>query len=138
MGNSCCDRQKCKCCPFLDATQHTFKGPSGRQFTIKSGFTCLSRDLVYVIRCTLCGQLYVGETYRTLEERCKEHRDSIIQNKPTPVGTHFNTNPHTLNHFCISAVWRNSTGDFLRRKYMEKTIIHLLGTTMPDRLNIKD
>ncbi|XP_076448651.1 uncharacterized protein LOC143285278 [Babylonia areolata] len=31
----------------------------------------------------LCGRIYVGETYRTMEERSKEHRDSILQKKQT-------------------------------------------------------
>ena len=137
-GNSRCERKNCKCCPFINTTTTIVKGPSGRQFSIRSNFTCQTCNVVYVVNCSLCGRAYVGETYRTLEERCKEHRDSIIRNQQTPVGVHFNTGMHSISHFSISAVWRNSSGDYLKRKFMEKHIINHLGTTVPDGLNIKD
>ena len=93
---------------------------------------------MYIISCSLCNQLYTGETYRTLQERCREHIDSINLKKNTPVSLHFNSPPHNLSHFSIAAVWRNSRGDSVHRKSMESFIIHLLGTTTPRGMNMKD
>ena len=137
-GNSRCDKSRCKCCPLLNTTTSTFTGPSGRSFTIRGAFTCQTSDVVYIVSCSLCHQLYIGETYRTLGERAREHRDSINQKRNTPVANHFTSQFHNLSHFSVAAIWRNSSGDPLYRKYMEKRVINSLGTTSPQGINLRD
>ena len=116
----------------------SFTGPSGRSFTIRGAFTCQTSDVVYIVSCSLCHQLYIGETYRTLGERAREHRDSINQKRNTPVANHFTSQFHNLSHFSVAAIWRNSSGDPLYRKYMEKRVINSLGTTSPQGINLRD
>jgi hypothetical protein len=137
-GNTRCNQPRCKCCTVINTSATSFTGPSGRSFIIKRPFNCQTTNVVYIIHCSLCSQLYVGETYRTLSERCKEHMYSIHQHKNTPVAQHFTTPPHTISHFSIAAVWRNSTSDPLHRKYTETKTISLLDTKAPRGMNLRD
>ena len=136
-GNQPCHKPKCKACPFINTTTTTFKGPSGKSFSIRSDFTCQSTNLVYIIQCSQCGLLYVGETYRTLAERLDEHVRAVKYNRDTPVGNHFNTDYHNLQHMTIAAIWQNHT-DFIHRKFVESDIISKLNTIRPLGMNIKD
>ena len=40
---------------------------------INDTLTCLSRNVVYKIKCSICGNEYIGSTIRTLHTRIKEH-----------------------------------------------------------------
>ncbi|KAK7114567.1 hypothetical protein V1264_000611 [Littorina saxatilis] len=136
-GNRCCLKPKCKACPFLNTTTTTFNGPSGNSFTIRSSFTCQSTNVVYIITCSQCNKMYVGETYRTLAERLEEHVRAVRYQTDTPVGNHFNSNFHHLQHMSIAAVWQNHT-DVVHRKFLETNLIMRLGTTKPLGLNIRE
>ena len=133
-GSSPCNLPKCKTCPFISrATLIT--GPSG-QFSIRSSFTCQSENLVYVISCTLCNKLYVGETYRTLNERFTEHLRAIKLAYNTPVAAHFNSPQHSLSHVQTTAIWQNHSGPSYR-KFLESHLINKLGTVIPNGLNTR-
>ena len=136
-GNHCCNKPRCKTCPFLNTSTHTFKGPSGKSFTIKSPFTCQSFNLVYIISCSLCSKLYCGETYRSLDDRFKEHLQAVRLRKDTPVGSHFNSPGHNLFHMTVAAVHQNHS-DVIHRKFLETSLISRLGTVTPHGLNIRD
>ncbi|XP_070182905.1 uncharacterized protein [Littorina saxatilis] len=136
-GNRCCLKPKCKACPFLNTTTTTFNGPSGNSFTIRSSFTCQSTNVVYIITCSQCNKMYVGETYRTLAERLEEHVRAVRCQTDTPVGNHFNSNFHHLQHMSIAAVWQNHS-DVVHRKFLETNLIMRLGTTKPLGLNIRE
>jgi hypothetical protein len=134
-GTHPCGKRGCVCCTHI-ANTTTFTGPT-QQFTVRSSFTCLSTNLVYIIHCSLCNQLYVGETYRSLRERCSEHLSSITRpSVSTPVALHFRQPHHTPDHFRISAAWQNHRdGPF--RLHMESRLIADLGTLQPRGINVR-
>ena len=115
-----CGDKKCKTCPFIN-TATTIAGPTGR-FTVKSSLCCKSSDIVYVLTCTLCSQLYIGETCRSLAERFSEHLRSMKLGYSNPVGQHFAGPYHSFSHARISAVWQNPR-DRAYRKHMESLLI---------------
>ena len=74
------------------------KCPGGhRCHTCNTGFRgdCTQKNVVYEIRCELCGGndregIYIGETKRPLRLRFNEHvRDMMNGTKDTPMGDHF-------------------------------------------------
>eukprot|EP00745_Piridium_sociabile_P023737 TRINITY_DN3707_c0_g1_i1.p1 TRINITY_DN3707_c0_g1~~TRINITY_DN3707_c0_g1_i1.p1 ORF type:complete len:909 (-),score=150.62 TRINITY_DN3707_c0_g1_i1:630-3356(-) len=136
-GNRCCQKSGCKTCPFLNTNTIILRGPSGRSFTIRSTFTCQSTNLVYVISCNLCHKLYCGETYRSLDDRFKEHLQSVNLQKDNPVGNHFNSPGHNIHHIRVCAVHQNYTGS-LHRKFLESSLISRLGTMAPLGINIRE
>ena len=110
-------------------------GPQG-QFTSRSSFTCKSSDIVYILTCTLCHKLYVGETCRTLNERFTEHLRSMRLNYNDPIGQHFNSPVHNHTHAKVAAVWQNPR-DRAYRKHMESQVINRLGTLQPAGINTR-
>ena len=133
-GCNPCDEARCKTCAHID-TSTTFVGPKGR-FIPRSQYTCKSSDLVYILTCTLCHKLYVGETCRTLNERFSEHLRSMRLNYRDPVGQHFNSPLHNHTHAKVAAVWQNPC-DRTYRKQMESQIISRLGTVQPAGINMR-
>ena len=129
-----CGDKGCKTCPFIDAST-TLGGHTGT-FTVRSSLSCQSRDIVYILTCTLCSKLYVGETCRSLAERFSEHLRSMKLGYSNPVGQHFASPYHSFSHAKIAAVWQNPR-DRVYRKHMESRIISRLGTTQPAGMNVR-
>jgi ribosomal protein L31 len=60
-------------CPSLiEGTSFTFK--NGRTFTVMQDISCKTKNLVYAIICSNCGEFYVGETKTELRTRMTVHR----------------------------------------------------------------
>jgi hypothetical protein len=134
-GTSRCDRARCKTCPFIDGSDH-LQFPSGT-FNIHHKFDCKTTDLVYVLLCTLCNKKYIGETYRSLEQRFSEHLRSIRLNYANPIGKHFNLPGHDASqHLRVAVLWSNSRSRNYR-KFMETRLITRLGTREPMGLNTR-
>eukprot|EP00745_Piridium_sociabile_P026213 TRINITY_DN4169_c0_g1_i14.p1 TRINITY_DN4169_c0_g1~~TRINITY_DN4169_c0_g1_i14.p1 ORF type:complete len:390 (+),score=72.90 TRINITY_DN4169_c0_g1_i14:1655-2824(+) len=134
-GTSPCNCKGCKTCAFIDDSTK-FTGPTGH-FKIKSNFTCQSSDVVYILSCTLCNKLYIGESYRSIDERFAEHLRSVRLHYDNPVGHHFNGPMHSWSHVKVAALWKNSSS-WMYRKHMESLLISKLGTTTPGGLNTKE
>eukprot|EP00061_Rhincodon_typus_P002465 g17632.t1 len=65
-------------------------------------FTCTSANVVYCIRCSRCGHLYIGETKRRLRDRFVEHLRSVCDKRQhLPVANHFNSPSHYLDDMSI-------------------------------------
>ena len=56
------------------------------------GLNCLSKNIIYVIKCQACGGKYVGERgcCLSLKEKMFNHISDIHKNKNGPVSKHFN------------------------------------------------
>ena len=91
---------------------------------------------MYVIVCTKCDVLYVGETGRSLRERKNDHFSDIRLKKTAKneVAEHFCSSPHDLyNDFTIRAV--HSVLTTHERRLFETKLIRQLGTLIPLGLN---
>eukprot|EP00061_Rhincodon_typus_P000063 g10312.t1 len=64
-------------------------------------FTCTSSNVVYCIRCSRCGLLYVGESKRRLRGRFVEHLRSVHDKRHLSVTNHFNSPSHSLGDLFI-------------------------------------
>ena len=63
----------CKCCDYLqECTSITFKGAT-TPFEIRYNFTCDTRNVIYAVTCSGCGDNYIGKTEREVRERCGEY-----------------------------------------------------------------
>ena len=91
-----------------------FHGPAG-SVTAHPSLMCQSFNLVYIISCSHCSQLYVGETYQKPNERFTEHLWSVRLSYNTSVATHFNTHPDHISHMSVAAVWQNASRSTCRK-----------------------
>eukprot|EP00061_Rhincodon_typus_P000159 g10724.t1 len=65
-------------------------------------FTCISANVVYYIRCSRCGLLYIGETKRRLRDCFVEHLRSVHDKQQhLPVANLFNSPSHSLGDMPI-------------------------------------
>ena len=92
-GNFPCGSGRCLTCSVLCA-EPVITGPCG-SFSITKSFSCTSTCVVYVIVCTKCDVLYVGETGRSLRERKNDHFSDIRCKKvdKNEVAEHFCSSP---------------------------------------------
>ena len=133
-GNFPCGSNRCLTCPVLCA-EPVISGPCG-DFDIKHSFSCTSSCVIYVISCTKCDVLYVGETGRTLRERKNGHFSDIRCNRieKNEVAEHFCSSPHNLQtDFAIRAVY--AVPDTHERRLFEAKLIRKLGTLKPLGMN---
>ena len=84
---------------------------------------CLDIDIVYCISCINCGKQYIGESHRSLKERCGEHRDYVRTEKlNNETGEHLNLEGHNSSDMRIQIVEIFTRSGFFRKE-REKLLI---------------
>ena len=69
--------------------------------------TCELSTIIYLITCSKCNMYCVGETSREFRKRSYEHRNSVLNPKPsrcTPVSRHFTQQNHKATHMEFSVL----------------------------------
>ena len=133
-GTRPCKRTRCSTCPFTWETDAVV-GPLNT-FQLKDGFTCITENVVYAIRCRRCLMVYVGETYRRLGDRFVEHKNSVTKDTDCPVGEHFQGSNHCIQDMQVTALLQTCSGEE-QRQFLEQRIIKFLGTARPFGINVK-
>eukprot|EP00061_Rhincodon_typus_P006686 g27606.t1 len=98
-------------------------------------FTCTSVNLVYCIRCSRCGLLYISETKQRLRNSFVEHLRSICDKRQhLPVANHFNSSSHSLGDMSLLGLLQCHNDAI--RKLEEQHLIFHLGSLQPNGLNV--
>ena len=116
-GNSQCHQPHGKTCAHI-RTGTTFRSTTtGERFQVKATTNCQTRNVVYVIVCTI---QYVGKTENTLRVRLMGHW-SDIRHKRTekPVARHLNLVDHSSNNLTIMVIETIHREDAEHRKRKE-------------------
>ena len=120
-GTFPCGRSRCNTCTHTNASP-TINTPGGC-ITITSRYICISQNVVYVIKCRTCKEIYIGETGRRLGDRFREHLRSTRQtNTDLPVGRHFASPSHACTDMLVSVI-RSGFRDALDRRRLEARMI---------------
>ena len=101
---------------------------------------CTTKNVVYMLTCTLCGKQYVGQTKRELKVRIGEHLYNIKKHHDTPVAQHFNHTNHSADNLrCeIIEALKTDPEDSDSRLSRETHWIHQLQTLHPNGMNVRD
>ncbi len=134
-GTFKCARAQCKTCPFI-CNVEKLSGPE-RSIKITDHFSCTSANIIYCITCTLCQKFYIGETWKRLGDRLREHLRDVEKddkNAPKPVARHFNLPNHSKQHMavCGRSLHQGSTES---RKFLEQKFSFEIGTLNPPGIN---
>ena len=106
-GSYKCEHARCMtCATIVNLTRIELKSESR---PIHGHFTCETRALVYLITCSSCNAVYVGETGQKFRERLNEHRADIRNGNDTPVGVHFGHPGHELRVSGLELTSKNAT-----------------------------
>ena len=81
-----CGRRSCECCLWMHETSYI----DDDGVSIDGGINCLSKNVIYLIECTKCGQKYIGETTNMFKVRLNKHVNDIKSYRDTAVADHFN------------------------------------------------
>lgn len=94
-----CDKNNCRYCEKMDTTGVVKSTTTGRTYHTPKGGTCRHNNLVYLLTCGICHKQYVGQTYRPLMNRLREHFYYINKADMNQLlGRHFSLQDHqTLN-----------------------------------------
>ena len=131
-GTYPCDRRRCSTCPYI-CNNNPVHGPTGTHHVFDH-ITCITKNVIYAIKCSHCGMAYVGQTGQRLGDRFVQHLRSVSRNDGQPVARHFNTVGHNKTHMRLFglATSLESTSDRLN---LETRLIHKLGTLFPNGMN---
>jgi hypothetical protein len=127
-----CTDKRCMTCPSLiEGTSYTFK--NGRTFAVMQDISCKTKNLVYAIICSNCGEFYVGETKTELRTRMTVHRQQTRHQDLTIIRANEHFHDCSGGHFKIFPLYKvNTEGDFLRRR-KETLLINILKPSLNDK-----
>ena len=129
----------CKTCKLVDCTNSFKSFRTSRKYPIQQDIHCLSKNLVYLIYCNLCGVQYIGESQNTLRQRMTGHRSAIKTKKfQQPVARHFNMADHSIENLRVIGIEQNNSWPSETRKARENYWELNLKTTTPFGLNIRN
>ena len=83
--------------------------------------------------CNLCNRQYVGETSKTMNNRCRGHESSIRTEKDHPVAIHYRSHNLTTDDYSMTIV--DKEPDKNRRLRLEESWITLPDSLTPKGLN---
>ena len=113
-GSYKCEHARCMtCATIVNLTRIELKSESR---PIHGHFTCETRALVYLITCSSCNAVYVGETGQKLRERLNGHRADNRNGNDTPVGVHFGQPGHELRVSGLELTSKNATSRKVREQ----------------------
>ena len=139
-----CNRKKCKCCPLI-IEEEVFT-VNGKRVRSAPG-SCKTYNIIYLVRCSICGKPYVGRTVNNLHIRMDGHRAKfyeIIDGRAVDITSdEYSLGVHLLDHglrdhgdfnkYFDVCIIENSSPKLLEVK--ENKYIHLLKTLRPHGLN---
>jgi hypothetical protein len=123
-----CKDPRCGTCPFLKEGQTC--NFHGKEFTINADMSCDSKNLIYVITCSGCRQIYIGETGTTLRARIRVHKQHIKE----PAYRKIKLSEHLAvcgnGHFNVFPFYKLFTDNLVERREKEKYFIHSFKPTL--------
>ena len=107
-GTYPCKTPRCKTCDMISA-KHETSWEADHRHRVRQHYTCLSSSVIYLIQCSSCNAVYIGETGCTLRARMTQHRSTIRNGEDTPVAQHFALPGHTPNVCVVDSTPCNTT-----------------------------
>ena len=120
--NPRCTTKKCKLCAVLE------NHPK---------LDCTVRNVVYVVKCKICQDLYVGETYRTCHARFSDHIRAAKNPATYPdnaIGKHYGEDHPGMTPSLSFKILQTKLNSTLKRKVVEALFIRELKPAINNKL----
>ena len=138
-GSHKCNKKCIVCKHHLINTKIIKSDNTKETFTLRTGMSCRTENLIYVLSCRKCPKKqYIGETQQTLYHRALGHRSDInlnLKNKCPHIIKHFNSPDHSKEDMMITPLEKILTDNRNIRKDREKFWISKFQTKHPLGLN---
>ena len=99
-----CNHPRCVTCKHLNCSKYFTSTKTGTTFTIRHNFSCISKNLIYLITCKKCRKQHVGLTTTQLNIRINHHRSNILNHKCIYLCVHFNFPDHSILDLSVQAI----------------------------------
>ena len=119
-GVTKCNNKRCKICDIIiEGKSSPFKDPKTK-FKINKDFSCNSKNVVYIIECSKCKEIYIGST-QALNTRISLHRNNIkiTENRKLSVSKHL----YECSHGELKIMSIYQTNDYTLLQIKEKKFI---------------
>ena len=124
-----CNKIKCSVCDFVKVGSQVSATATKAKIDISRPVDCQTRNIVYCVTCKKCGEQYIGETEKSLQERTRQHLRHITNKKINhALGDHFNKPGHSISDFQITVLLKIAKNDMRMRTRKEKDLITLFDT----------
>ena len=90
-------------CPYVQTGKSIKATFTKEVVTLSKSFDCKTTNIVYIVGCKKCNNQYIGQTYKSLEDRFKQHLGYVVNNTQA-TGQHFNSPGHNSSHMTISVL----------------------------------
>ena len=128
-GTFPCGRSRSNTCAHTNASPTI--STLGGHITINSKYTSTSYNVVFVIKCRTCNNVYIGETGRRRGDRFREHLRSTRQsNTDLPEVRHFASPGHASADMQVSVI-HSGFRDTQNRRLFEARMIFKHKTLYP-------
>ena len=135
----CCLKANCVVCKFVCSNYYIYL-KNNFVIPIQQNTSCESSNIVYMIRCNLCQEFYIGQSSQTARLRISQHIRSIIKFKPyinetSEVGYHFNLKGHNFQRDFQYFIFKDNIRDKYDRLSIENDLIHIVKSFNPPVIN---
>ena len=87
-----------KCCKQMNNTTSFRSNVTGKEYHIFHECNCQSRNIIYLMECSLCKLQYIGKTQTQLERRINGHRSDVkCKVDPIMADRHFRLPNHNFD-----------------------------------------
>eukprot|EP00116_Pleurobrachia_bachei_P006818 sb/3467080/ len=114
-----CTLTNCEICPLLE------------------NLDCSVRCVVYVVKCEICQDIYVGETYRSCHDRFSDHLRAAKKPDTYPdnaIGKHYGEDHPGLTPLISFKILQTKLNSTLKRKVVEALFIRELKPALNNKL----
>jgi len=92
-----CNHSSSLCCKYLNSTETFTSNVTNKTYNIYHKTNCKSKNVIYLLECTLCSMQYVGKSEWPFNLRLNNYKyriKSIAPDKLLPVEQHFRSTNH--------------------------------------------
>ena len=130
-GTTPCGKSRCKTCDHIQLGNTIVK--EQETYHIRGSFTCQSRNIIYLLTCSIFNKQYIGETEQTLNTRCRGHESNMRGDNDDIVTRHYKEYNHTSEDYTVTAIDKET--DYNKRLRLEEAWILLLKSMHQKGLN---
>ena len=130
-----CGTPLCRTCKCMSAKEVIYSA-HGNPYKVPSNTNCSSRNLIYLLECTLCPARgrYVGQTSRTMRVRMAAHR-AVHTKKNMPLYRHLKRKEHHFEHLRVTILELLQNPTERQLLVREEDWMKKLNTKLPNGLN---
>lgn len=97
-----CRKPRCKVCPYMCTSQQVTSTASNFRLKIKGDFDCDTKNVIYMLECTVCKKRYIGQTEGPFRLRFNNHKSHANTLPNLPISRHVHLPDHSFDKLKVT------------------------------------